>query len=341
MPKIDLVGAERKGEEMRASDHERNAARSPNAVGVSIAFQSVMETVQIVAPRNCCVIIHGHTGTGKEMTARQIHARSQRAHQVFIPVDCTALSGHILESQLFGHVKGAFTGAISDTLGFFRAADGGTIFLDEIGEIELDLQAKLLRVLQESLVTPVGSTASYPIDVRVICATNRDLKQMVQQGTFRADLYFRLNVFRIELPSLRQRKEDIQLLAEHFLLKQAQLYQEPRKYLTADTLEILNGYHWPGNVRELANAMEYAYIASREQAIEPSSLPIDILEGDLLADTPEEGDFFSFEQIQKRMVLRALKKTNGRKMAAARLLKIDHRKLSRLVEEFGLEATWK
>jgi DNA-binding NtrC family response regulator len=190
-------------------------------------------------------------------------------------------------------------------------------------------------------VTPVGSTASYPINVRVICATNRDLKQMVQEGTFRADLYFRLNVFRIELPSLNQRKEDIALLADHFLQKQAELYREPPKHLTTETLEILNAYHWPGNVRELANAMEYAYIASRSQAIEPSSLPIDILDGDLLADRPEEELFFNFEEIQKRMVLRALKKTNGRKMAAARLLKIDHRKLSRLVEEFGMEATWK
>lgn len=318
----------------------RRAAVPSSAVGTSIAFQSVMETVAVVAPRNCCVVINGQTGTGKEMVAHQIHTLSLRAANPFVPVDCTALSGHILESQLFGHVKGAFTGAISDTLGFFRAANGGTIFLDEIGEVELELQAKLLRVLQESVVTPVGATTSYPIDVRVICATNRNLKQMVQEGSFRADLYFRLNVFRIELPCLRQRPEDIQLLAEYFLQKQADLYQEPPKHLTAETLEILSGYHWPGNVRELANAMEYAYIASRQAAIEPSALPLDILEGDLLSNTAED-DFLGFDQIQKRMIIRALKKTNGRKMAAARLLKIDHRKLSRLVEEFGLEPTWR
>jgi transcriptional regulator with PAS, ATPase and Fis domain len=293
----------------------------------------------MVAPRNCNVILNGETGTGKEMVARQIHLNSQRADGVFIPVDCTALCGQILESQLFGHTKGAFTGAVNDTLGFFRAADKGTIFLDEIGEIELDLQAKLLRVLQESRVTPVGSTASCPVDVRVICATNRDLKEMVRQGTFRADLYFRLNVFRIELPALRHRKEDVRLLADHFLRKQAELYQEPLKSLTPDALEILEGYHWPGNVRELANAMEYAFIASPTREIEPTSLPVDIIEGDLLLDNQDE-DFMSFEEIQKRMVVRALKKTNGRKMAAARMLKIDHRKLSRLVEEFGLEPTW-
>lgn len=324
---------------MSASDRA-TSSYSRRPVGQSIAFQSVMETVQIVAPRNCCVILHGQTGTGKEMTARQIHAHSLRAKNTFIPVDCTALSGHILESQLFGHVKGAFTGAIKDTLGFFRAADGGTIFLDEVGEIELELQAKLLRILQESRVTPVGSTISYPVNVRVICATNRDLKQMVREGTFRADLYFRLNVFRIELPTLSQRKEDIPLLAQHFLQKQAELYQEPVKCLTDDAMEILLHYHWPGNVRELANAMEYAFISSRSEAIEPSSLPADILEGDLLADNADEG-FLDFEQVQKRMIIRALKETNGRKMAAARLLKIDHRRLSKMVDEFGLEPTWK
>jgi len=318
----------------------RGCEKSNRLVGKSFAFESVMETVQMVAPRNCSVIINGETGTGKEMVARQIHAESRRADRVFVPVDCTALCGQIFESQLFGHTKGAFTGAVNDTLGFFRAADGGTLFLDEIGEIDLELQAKLLRVLQESRVTPIGSTVSHPVDVRVVCATNRDLKEMVRQGTFRADLYFRLNVFRIELPALRHRKEDVALLADHFLQKQAQLYQEAPKHLTADSLEILSGYHWPGNVRELANAMEYAFIASPTGAIEPSSLPVDILEGDLLLDSQED-EFMSFEEIQKRMVVRALKKTNGRKMAAARLLKIDHRKLSRLVDEFGLTATWR
>jgi transcriptional regulator with PAS, ATPase and Fis domain len=310
-------------------------------VGASIAFQSVLETARIVSPRNCCVIINGQTGTGKEMIARKIHADSLRANNFFIPVDCTALCGHIFESQLFGHVKGAFTGAISETLGFFRAADKGTIFLDEIGEIELDLQAKLLRVLQESCVTPVGSTAGHPINVRVICATNRDLKQMVREGTFRADLYFRLNVFKIELPPLCERKEDIPILANHFLEKQAHLYNEPPKRLSYETLKILNKYHWPGNIRELANAMEYAYIASQTETIEPFSLPADILAGDLLVGDSEEYNFLNFEDIQKRMLIRALHKTKGRKMAAAKLLKIDHRKFARMVEEFGLKPTWK
>ena len=323
-----------------ASDIKASVAGSNKLVGASIAFQSVLETVQIVSPRNCCVIINGETGTGKEMVARHVHAQSLRANRVFIPVDCTALCGHIFESQLFGHSKGAFTGAVSETLGFFRAADKGTIFLDEIGEIELDLQAKLLRVLQESSVTPVGSTVGHPIDVRVICATNRDLKQMVREGTFRADLYFRLNVFKIELPPLRERQEDIPILAKHFLEKQARLYNEPAKQLSRESSKILGKYHWPGNIRELANAMEYAYIASPSKTIDPLSLPADILEGDLLT-TASEDDFLDFEDMQKRMLIRALHKTQGRKMAAAKLLKIDHRKFGRLVDEFGLEQTWK
>ncbi len=313
---------------------------SKRFVGNSPAFQSIIETIETVAHRESSVIITGETGTGKEMVARQIHSKSSRADKVFVPVDCTALSGHIFESQLFGHTKGSFTGAINDTLGFFRAANGGTIFLDEIGEIEIELQAKLLRVLQESAVTPVGSTKPFPINVRVICATNRDLKQMVRKGTFRADLYFRLNVIKIEIPPLKERKEDISIMAEHFLQKQANLYREPMKTLSRNTLETLENYDWPGNVRQLANAMEYAYITSRTNIIEPVSLPSEIIAGDLiLAD--QEQVFMSFEQLRKKMIINALQKTNGRKMATAKLLKIDHRKLSRLVEKFELVPTWK
>ncbi|MEZ6191001.1 MAG: sigma-54 factor interaction domain-containing protein [Phycisphaerales bacterium] len=165
-------------------------ARMREFVGQSAVFESIVGTIETIASRNNSVIIHGETGTGKEMVARQVHERGQRRNKPFIPVDCTALNGSILQSQLFGHVKGSFTGAVSDTLGFFRAADGGTIFLDEIGELDPEMQAKLLRVLQESAVTPMGSTQSHSIDVRVLCATHRDLKQMIKAGTFRADLYF-------------------------------------------------------------------------------------------------------------------------------------------------------
>ena len=308
--------------------------------GQSDAFRSIVETIEMVALRKSSVIISGETGTGKEMVARQIHARSSRAKQSFVPVDCTALNGSILESQMFGHVKGSFTGAVMDTVGFFRAADGGTIFLDEIGELDLDLQAKLLRVLQESSVTPVGATKPHPIDVRVICATNRDLKHMIREGTFRADLYFRLNIVTLEVPPLRDRREDILLLAGHFLEKQAVLYNEPVKELSPETERTLKSYGWPGNVRELANVIEHAHITARTDVIEPSELPSDVLTGDI-ALAMQQDEFPSFKQLQKQLVVRALQRTNGRKMATARLLEIDHRKLDRLVEDFDLQPSWR
>ena len=312
----------------------------PLFVGQSGAFQSILETIETVALRKSSVIIVGETGTGKEMVARQIHAKSCRAKESFVPVDCTALSGNILESQLFGHVKGSFTGAVMDTAGFFRAADGGTIFLDEIGELDFALQAKLLRVLQESSVTPVGATRSYPVDVRIICATNRDLKQMIHEGTFRPDLYFRLNIVTLEVPPLRDRCEDIPLLANYFLEKQAVLYNEPGKKLSQETEQILKSYDWPGNVRELANVMEHAHITSRANVIEALSLPSDVLTGDIVL-AMQQDKFQSFKQLQKQLVIRALQKTNGRKMATARLLEIDHRKLDRLVEQYNLQPRWK
>ncbi len=308
-------------------------------IGRSPAFQSVIETIKTIAPRECPVVVVGETGTGKEMVARAIHARSCRAESVFVPVDCTALSGQLFESQLFGHMKGSFTGAISDTLGFFRAAHNGSIFLDEIGELESGLQAKLLRVLQELSVVPVGSTKPYPVNVRVICATNHELRQMVLDGSFRADLYFRLNVVQLELPPLRLRKEDIPILADYFLEKQAQLYNEPLKRLSAGALKILVDYDWPGNVRELANVMEHAYVISASSHITPSSLPTEILTGGILLDS--EKAFPSLDKVNERLVIRALQAVNGRKMAAAKLLRIDHRKLARLIKKFNLQPTWK
>ena len=310
-------------------------------VGKSAIYESIIETIQTIAPRKSPVVLTGETGTGKEIAARQIHLHSDRSDKIFIPVDCTALSGHIFESQLVGHVKGAFTGAVGDSLGFFRAADKGTIFLDEIGEIELDLQAKLLRVLQECAVVPVGATHGIAIDVRVVCATNRDLKQMMRDGKFRADLYFRLNVIKIEIPPLRERKEDILVLAGHFLERQARVYGEQTKQLSPATKDILLNYSWPGNVRELANAMEYAHIYSIAEHIEPSGLPVDVLLNDIVLPGQQEDDFLSFDEIQRRMIVKALHKSNGRKLAASRLLKIDHRRLARLVEEYDLKQTWR
>ena len=308
-------------------------------VGESAAFRAIIKNINTVAARQCPVVLVGETGTGKEIVARQIHARSCRSDKIFIPVDCTSLSGQLFESQLFGHMKGSFTGAISDTLGFFRAANSGTIFLDEIGEMAVELQAKLLRVLQECTVVPVGSTKSYPVDVRVICATNKDLKQVVLDGKFRSDLYFRLNVVQIDLPPLRDRKDDVIILSKYFLERQARLYDEPSKLLSDRTLKVLLEYDWPGNVRELANVMEHAYILSESSVIEPSALPSDVLTGGLLA-IQDEG-FPTMDKVKKRLIVRALEVAKGRKMAAAELLGIDHRKLARLIKKYNLQPTWK
>lgn len=306
-------------------------------IGCSYGFTSLLDMVRSVASRKCCITLTGETGTGKEMLARKIHQQSNRNQQVFVPVDCTTLTGQLFESQLFGHVKGAFTGASDNTLGFFRAADGGTIFLDEVSEIPLELQAKLLRVLQQGVVTPLGSTQSYPIDVRVICATNRDLSQMVAQNDFRADLYYRLNVVTLQIPPLRQRPEDILPLAMHFLRKLSAFYDEPAKVLSAGAERILTEYPWPGNVRQLANAMERAYVLTTGATIETEALPPEIMiEKNTAAG---KSSLLTLEQTQQRLVTEALSRTKGKKTAAAKILGIDRRRLDRIIEKLHIEVS--
>ena len=307
---------------------------SDQFIGSSTAFKSILQTIKTIAARKCPVIITGETGSGKEMVARQIHAHSLRKNNVFVPVDCTTLTGQLFESQLFGHVKGAFTGAIDSTLGFFRAANQGTIFLDEISEIPLELQAKLLRVLQENSVTPLGSTKSFPIDIRILCATNTDLRQMVKEQKFRADLYYRLNIVNLEVPPLRERTEDIFLLARTFLANQADFYDEPQKQLSAETEKVLLNYDWPGNIRELANAMERAYILSPNNHIEPSALPPEILMADYTVKPGSKS--LTLEAVQKKLVTDTLKITGGRKLAAAKILGIERRRLNRLIERLNI-----
>jgi two-component system response regulator HydG len=304
-------------------------------VGCSDALTSILETVKAIAARKCPVIITGETGVGKEMVARQIHLSSNRADKVFVPVDCTTLTGQLFESQLFGHVRGAFTGAVGSTLGFFRAAHGGTIFLDEISEIPLELQAKLLRVLQENAVTPLGSTKSYPVDIRVLCASNANLRNMVDEGTFRADLYYRLNVVNLEVAPLRQRTEDILPLAEYFLANQAIFYKEPPKVLSPLAKELLLDYNWPGNVRELANAMERAYVLAIGQEVQPAVLPFEIIVAEN-APYPKH-ELPTLDQVKRKIITQTLQYTRGRKIAAAKLLGIERRKLNRLIEKLNID----
>jgi transcriptional regulator with PAS, ATPase and Fis domain len=300
----------------------------------SPALTSILETVKVIAARKSPVIITGETGVGKEMVARQIHYAGDRADRVFVPVDCATLTGQLFESQLFGHVRGAFTGAIDNTLGFFRAANGGTIFLDEVSEIPVELQAKLLRVLQESSVTPLGSTKFYPIDVRVVSATSRNLHEMVEEGTFRADLYYRLNVVNLEIPPLRRRKADILPLAEYFLTNQAAFYGEPPKAISPTIKKLLINYAWPGNVRELANAMERAYILTPGRQIQPAALPFEII----IADTPSypKNELPTLDEVKRKIITRTLEFTKGRKLAAARILGLERRRLNRLIDKLNI-----
>jgi DNA-binding NtrC family response regulator len=303
-------------------------------VGCSQAFESIIELISAIASRRCPVIITGETGVGKEMVARQIHVRSNRANKVFVPVDCTTLTGHLFESQLFGHTKGAFTSAIDSTLGFFRAADRGTIFLDEISEIPLELQAKLLRVLQERRVTPLGSTKSHPIDVRILAATAKDLQAMVKRGEFRADLYYRLDVVRLEVPPLRQRPDDILPLARYFLQSQSVFYDEPLKDLSPNAQKLLLDYRWPGNVRELSNVMERAYVLTRGSVIEPAALPFEIL----ITNSPDypKNDLPTLDEVKRQVVMRTLEHTRGQKLAAAKILGVERRRLNRLIHKLGI-----
>jgi len=303
-------------------------------IGKSGAFYSILETIQAVAARKCSVIIVGETGVGKELVARRIHQASDRKDKVFVPVDCTTLTGQLFESQLFGHVKGAFTGAVDSTLGFFRAANGGTIFLDEISEIPLELQAKLLRILQEEIVTPLGSTKSFPVDVRVLCASSCNLAQMVKDGSFRSDLYYRLNVVTLEIPPLRHRREDILPLAEFFLTAQSSFYNEPPKTLSDEVKSILARYSWPGNVRELANAMERAYVLTMNSIIQPAVLPFEIL-----IEEPQEdaqAALPTLDEVKRKVISRTLEYTRGRKLAAAKILGIERRQLNRLIEKLNI-----
>ncbi|MGQ0627584.1 MAG: sigma-54 interaction domain-containing protein [Phycisphaerales bacterium] len=310
---------------------------APLLVGTAPAMQRLRKLIGAVASRDCTVLIQGQSGTGKELVARTIHTSSRRARGPFVAVDCTGLRDTLLESQLFGHVKGAFTGAEQPTLGFFRAADGGTLFLDEIGELEARTQAKLLRCIQERAVVPLGGVKPIPVNVRVLAATHRDLKQMVARSEFREDLYFRLDVVRLETPPLSRRGVDVVPLAEHFLAELADLYEEPVKRLSADARELLAAYSWPGNVRELANAIEHAVVFANGEELTPLDLPERLRAGVVPGANPADGPIVTLESAERTLIARALKATDGNQSKAAEILCIDRRRLSRKIGRYGLK----
>ena len=309
--------------------------RIDSIVGSHGSMQDVFRVVQKVAASNSTVLIYGESGTGKELVARALHQGSDRRGRPFYAVNVAALPESILEAELFGHEKGAFTGADVRRIGLFEQASGSTLFLDEVGDLKKDLQAKLLRTLQEREVVRVGGTDRVKIDVRIVAATNQDLEDAVRDGRFREDLYYRLNVIPIALPPLRERPTDIPLLVEHFLKK----YGDPKapRDVSREALEILASYEWPGNVRQLESVIERAILLSEGLVIQPEDLPAAVRErvsaprGQLGLEIPETG--IDLEQVERSLILKALEKTEGNVSRAARLLGLSRRTLQYRLEK--------
>lgn len=319
----------------------RGETLSTELVGRSAAMKEVVDAMGKVAPGDTTVLIQGETGTGKELVARGIHSASSRARGPFIAVNCAALAENLLESELFGHVRGAFTGAVQDKPGLFRAAHGGTLFLDEIGDVSLNLQHRLLRVLQEKELTPVGDVVPVKVDVRVIAATHRDLREAIRQGEFREDLYYRLNVFRLEVPPLRARKSDIPLLVEYFLRSRAGETLPPTP--SPLTMRLLQAHPWPGNVRELFSVLESALIrAESGTRIEAQHLPPEIRETRLpgAPNTPDGAYRYSASQpgeSERATIQAALEEAGGNRTKAARALGMGRTTLWRKLKEYGID----
>jgi DNA-binding NtrC family response regulator len=315
-------------------------------IGESLVMHEVFDTIKQVAPTRATVLITGESGTGKELVAQALHALSGRSKPKFVTVHCAALSPQLLESELFGHEKGAFTGAVERRIGRFEQANGGTIFLDEIGEIDSTTQVKLLRVLgEERAFERVGGNAPMKVDVRLVAATNRDLGKMVAQGEFRDDLYFRLSVVPIHMPPLRDRREDIPLLVNAFLKQFAEENKKEHRELTADAMQAVLQYRWPGNVRELRTAIEHGVVLATGPKITLRNLPIDVQNG--VSETAganarglpsprvplTRAEHFNLHESEERLILRALEETNGNVTQAARKLGISRRTLHRKLKE--------
>jgi len=316
--------------------------RFDDLIGASPAMQKVYSLVERVAESDASVLITGESGTGKEVVARALHKRSRRANGPFVAVNCAAMPEPLLESELFGHTKGAFTDAKDARPGLFVQARLGTIFLDEIGDMPLGLQPKLLRVVQERSVRPLGAATEIPVDVRIVAATNRDLESALEAKRFREDLYFRINVIRIELPPLRARPGDILPLAQHFSLQFAARANKDIRGISSSAAEKLLGYAWPGNVRELQNCIDRAVALARYDELTPDDLPERIRDhrsSNLVVLTDNPTELVSMEELERRYILRVLEAVGGNKTAAARVLGFERKTLYRKLEHFGVDGS--
>ena len=337
----DIVDRERTNEQLRNEilvlrEEIDSSSMFEEIVGSSKAIRQLLKQVEKVAPADSTVLILGETGTGKELIARAVHRRSKRANRAFVKVNCAAIPQSLIASELFGHEKGAFTGALQRRVGRFEAADGGTLFLDEVGELPMETQIALLRVLQEKEFERVGSNHPIPVDVRVIAATNRDLRAAVAAGTFRADLFYRLNVFPISVPSLRERAEDIPLLLEYFVARYSKESGKTIRHVGKQTLQHLRGYHWPGNIRELQNVVERALILS-----ETDSFVVDEswLQNEFTESSPKLG-FSSLDDPEVEMIEAALAETHGRisgPTGAAAKLGMPRQTLESKIQRLGID----
>ena len=323
----------------RAVDESR---RFDELLGASPAMKEVYDLLERVAESESTVLVSGESGTGKELVARALHRRSKRSTGPFVAINCAAMPEQLLESELFGHTKGAFTDARTARPGLFVQAKGGTIFLDEIGDMPLGLQPKLLRALQERTVRPVGGDHETPIDVRVVAASNRDLETAIEERKFREDLYYRINVIHVELPPLRARGADVLLLAQHYLEHFAAQSQKDVRSLDPEAAERLSAYAWPGNVRELANCLERAVALTRNESIGSADLPEKIRNyrtSHVLVAATDPSELVPLEEVEKRYILRVLEAVGGNKTLAAQVLGLDRKTLYRKLDRYGTDRT--
>jgi len=332
---IRMRRLEKENVELRAEVTDRY--RFESIIGSSEKIRDVLDMAGRVAASDATVLITGERGTGKELVAKGVHFNSARSQGPFVAVNCAAIPESLIESELFGHVKGAFTGAVRDKEGKFELAEGGTILLDEIGDLRIDLQAKILRVLQERVVDRVGDAAPIPVDVRVIASTNRDLEQAIKEEKFREDLYDRINVVALRMPPLRERRDDIPVLVSHFLKK---FNKDTSVSIDKETLGILVAYGWPGNVRELESVVERASVLKRGSTITRADLPEKLLRErtgveDIILNLPEQG--ISLEDLEKSLIIKALDKHKGNQTHAAEYLGITRPTLIYRMEKFGLK----
>ncbi len=320
---------QRENEQLKAVI-KQHQLRSPSMIGDSAAMQEVYRLIQRTGPADKPILIQGDSGTGKELVARALHEASPLADKPFVVINCAALPETLLESELFGHEKGSFTGAINSKPGLFEVADGGTLFIDEIGELAGSLQAKLLRVLEDGSLRRIGSVKERRVRVRLIAATNRDMAKAVREGKFREDLFYRINVLTIFLPPLREREGDIRLLLQHFLGADWQIEEE--------VVKIFENYSWPGNVRQLLNAVERAKILAEDEWIRAQNLPPEIVKGASHAPAAKIGANVDLDTVNKLHVADTYKRFNGNKARTARALGIGRRTLYRLLEKYGIDA---